>query len=351
MKTILFFVALYFGFNSSVVLSAEDNIAPIDVKIIAEVKTASIEMTSLTSTLSVFGDIQPDTDQIITLSIPYAGLINRVWVQVGQQVKKGDNLFTVSTTPTVKVSYLQTKVAVTYAKNELNRQQKLVLSHLSTNSQVAMARKKLQDAQINLQSLKQQGIDHNQRIFKAPIDGIIILLNLQSGQRVQPDSSVVQIANKQKWVVHLGVEPEDISQLKIGMKVSLASAFDPKLNFNAQISQINAVLNPITHLVDVLVPIPEKKATFFVLGSRLKGAIQLQQHTGMTIPRSAILHDDSGDFVFRITQGKAEKVSITIGISRHQSVEITHGLNANDRIIIHGNYELEDGMTVHEVLP
>jgi len=56
------------------------------------VKTAPVALQEVTETLTAFGVLDPDPDQVLSLSLPHAGLINRVWVRLGQRVKSGDRL-------------------------------------------------------------------------------------------------------------------------------------------------------------------------------------------------------------------------------------------------------------------
>ncbi|WP_019557497.1 efflux RND transporter periplasmic adaptor subunit [Thiomicrorhabdus arctica] len=351
MKATLLTTALLLGFNSSIALSDEDDTVPITVTLTAQVHSEKVRLESITKTLSVFGDIQPDTDQITTLSLPHAGLISQVSVQLGQQVKQGDVLFTVNTAPTARMTYLQAQAAVAFAHKDLNRERQLLRSHMSTNAQVSIAESKLQDAKINLNSLKKQGLDQNQQVFRAPKDGIIVQLDLKAGQRVQADTSAVQLASQQHWVIHLGIEPEDLSQITLGHAVKLQSVFNDQLVFTSHISQINAILNPATKRVDVIASIPSELTQSLVLGSRLKGEIQLNTHSGITVPRSAILYDEQGAFVYQNIQNKAIKTRVMTGESDHNFVEVIHGLQKSDHVITQGNYELEEGMAIQESQP
>jgi membrane fusion protein (multidrug efflux system) len=124
--------------------------------------------------------------------------------------------------------------------------------------------------------------------------------------------------------------------------------FVPEYQAESQLREIHAIINPTTHLVDVLVPIPADQTDHLVLGSSLSADIRLHAHTGMTVPRSAVLQDEQGAYVFRVVGGKAQRVAVTTGLKSDQWIEITSGLNPDEAVVTVGNYELKDGMPVRE---
>ncbi len=326
-----------------------DETSPIaDIQVVAAVKTVPVVQKNIQQTVVAYGTILPDADQITALSIPYAGLIENVWVRSGQKVKKGDLLFSLNVSPGEKMTFLQAQASVVFGEKDLKRQEKLLLQHLATKAQVTSAKKTLQDAEIYLASLKKQGLGENLQRFMALQDGIILQVNVQAGQRVQADTSAIQIASNQRFVVRLGVEPEDLANLAVGQTVKIQSVFNLEKPFISTVSQIHAMLNPTTHLVDVIVPIPADQAKYFIIGSRLKGEIQIKSYLALIVPRSTILTDNKGSYVFIIQNRKAQRVNVKIGQSTHQWTEVIKGLSIGDKVVYQGNYELAPGMKVQE---
>jgi len=148
--------------------------------------------------------------------------------------------------------------------------------------------------------------------------------------------------------VRLGVEPEELAKLQIGQTVKIKSVFGLVKPFTSKVDQIHAMLNPTTHLVDVIVSIPTNQSQLYVIGSRLKGEIQLTPHSALIVPRSTILSDAGGSYVFSVKDHKAQKIAVQTGQVNHDWIEITQGLNLDEPVVTKGNYELEPGMKVHE---
>lgn len=312
------------------------------------IQVSKVVQRPVSETLTVYGQVQADPDAILTISLPHAGLITRVSVRLGQRVKRGDSLFELATSPAAHMEYLQAQSAVDFAQRELNHQQRLLKEQLAVKAQVDAARKALQDARASLQALKARQQNKTAEEVFAPTDGIVTQLAVKQGDRVQADTAALAIATGNRLIALLGVEPEDISHLQPGTPVKISSVFVPDYMVESQLREIHAMINPTTHLVDALVPIPADKTDHLVLGSRLTAAIRLKEHIGMTVPRSAVLQDQKGSYVFRIVDGKARRVDVTTGLESDQWIEITGGLQLGDTIVRLGNYELTDGMPVRE---
>ncbi len=314
------------------------------------VKTAVVIEKKIGETLIAYGVLDPDPDQVLSLSLPHAGLINRVWVRLGQRIKSGDKLLEVITAPDARMRYLQAQSAVDFASRELMRKQRLLKEQLATRAQVDAARKALRDARASLDALHKRGLDRTKETLRAPMDGIITRLDVAQGQRVQADTTAMLIAAEKRLIARLGVEAEDLGRLKPGTPVTITSVFVPEVKVESQIREVHAMINPRTHLVEVLSPIPEQQIDHLVLGSRILGHIRLMPHQALVVPRSAVLNDNqSSAFVYTIRQGKARKIKVQTGMEQGDEIEIIGPLKAGDSIIILGNYELSDGMAIREI--
>ncbi len=313
------------------------------------VKTARVVVKKIGETLVVYGVLAPNPDHVLNISLAHAGLINHVWVRLGQRVKRGNKLLEVITAPAARMQYFQAESAVNFTSQELKRNQGLLKQHLATNAEVNAASKRLRDAKTSLNALRKRGLNHAKETLRASMDGIITQLNVAQGQRVQANTSTMLIAAEKRLIARLGVEPEDLSRIKLGTPVTITSVFVPKIKVKSQISEVHAMINPSTHLVEVLSPIPKKHTAHLVLGSRIMGHIHLlQRHRGRVVPRSAVLSNGSDAFVYIVKNKKAYKINVHTGIEQGNEIEIKGKIKASDTIVTLGNYELSDGMAIRE---
>jgi RND family efflux transporter MFP subunit len=312
------------------------------------VKTVPAKELAIHDVLTVYGRVQPDPDAVQTIALSHAGLITRVAVRLGQRVKRDDDLFEMQAAPDAYNQYLQARDAVDYAVRELKRQEQLLNEHLATRSQVDTARKALTDARSNLRAMQAQGANKARQTLKAPVDGIVTALAISRGDRVQADTAALAIAGSDRLIAVLGVEPEDLPGLHVGTPVKLHSVFASHTIASSHLSDLHAMINPQTGLVDVLAPIPPEKAERFIIGSYLTADLLRDAHTGIAVPRSAVLRDGKGTYLFSVVQGKARRITVRTGIEQNGWIEILSGVKAGQPVVVSGNHELTHGMAVRE---
>ncbi len=312
------------------------------------VRTDMVSKQTISETLHVYGTVLPDPDQSISLSMSHGGYITRVWCRLGQRVRKDDKLLELDASPSGRMQFIQAQREVDFARQELAHQQRLEKEQLATRAQVEAAKKTLLDAQTNLETLRKQGLGESHETLVAPMDGIITQLNITQGQRVQAEATAMLIASEDKLIVSLGVEPEDLRFIQPGLKVTLSSVFEQDYKATTTVREVHAMINPHTHLVDVLAAIPDEQVDHLVLGSSMKALIELAAHNTLVVPRSALLKDEKGDYIFLVAKGKAYRVAVSRGVDTRNFVEIQGEVQAGDIVVVTGNYELKDGMSVRE---
>src|SRR5260370_735439 len=116
--------------------------------------------------------------------------------------------------------------AVTLAQGELARTQSLYDKALATQSQLAAARKAVQDAQQALAAQEATGIAAGRQTIAAPLDGVVLQVTAAQGDQVQPGAAVLQLTagnggKDARANVMLGVEPSDAAAIHSGDVVTL----------------------------------------------------------------------------------------------------------------------------------
>lgn len=336
-------IALLITLAPATALHADDAAASVAIK------TATVVEKPVAESLSVYGVLNADPDQVLSVSLPHSGLITRVWVRAGQRVNRGDKLIEITASPDAHMQFVQAQSAMEFAEHELQRKQKMRDEQLATQADVDAAQKNLNDAEAALNALRQRGLGTTEDTLRAPVDGIITELNIAQGQRLAADASVLLIAAQDRLIARLGIEPEALPQLHVGTPLTITSAFLPNVNIDSTIREVHAMIDPTTNLVEALAAIPSDKVDHLVLGSRIVGRIHFAPHNALVVPRSAVLNDADGAYVFTINNGQAHRVAVSAGIEAGDELEVSGALNNGDKIVAVGNYELSDGMNVREV--
>ncbi len=317
--------------------------------ITAKVKTITLKPGLLSETIDTYGRVVPDPDSQSNISVVHAGTVEKLMVRPGEQVTAGQALIRLATAPASRMDYQQAEANVKYARAELARKQSLFSQHLVTRGDVAAAQKDLRSARAALQAQKRLGSDQSTSTLRSPFDGVVSKVSVSQGDRVKQNTTVVQIARRRGMLVPLGVEQEDVSRLKTGQPVILEPVFNPDLKIHSTITQVHAMADPVTGLVDVIVPVPSGQANSLIFNEMVRGHITLQEEKTLAVPTSAVLSDRKGQYLYRVDNRHiAHRIYVKTGIQQDDRIAVSGAIRAGDTIVVSGNYELTDGMHVQE---
>lgn len=311
------------------------------------IKSASVHRQTMPDTLTAYGSVMPVTGATENISFARPVQIVRLLVATGQVVKRGEPLLLISTDASVLATYRQAASAETYAQSELKRMEELMAQQLATQSQVAVARKALLDAQANLAAQRGSGNSIENQTVKAPFDALVSSIVVQQGDRIQSGAPAMQLARSGSLRALIGVEPEDVSRVHAGMPIRLVSVFASEHMLNAKVSKVYGAINPQTRLVDVEATL-SGSVIGFLSGMQVRGVIDLGAKSDWAVPRSAVLRDALGAYLFQVKDGHAKRVKVSTGVESSDMVAVSGPLDDTLKVVVLGNYELQDGMPVRE---
>jgi RND family efflux transporter MFP subunit len=266
-------------------------------------------------------------------------------VSAGQLVKKGAPLLEFATGANAALSYRQAQQAVHFAQSEVARIEQLASQQLATQSQLASAKKNLADTEAALHAQETIGAGEALEQVRAPFDGVVVSLQAAQGDRLTAGTPVLQLARSGGQRVLLGVEPDDVARVHAGMAVNVAPVFDPERRVAGRVAQVFGMINPQTQFVDVLVAVP---GGGLMPGTRVHARIQLSRKAEWVVPRSAVLRDAQGAYIFQVRAGQAHRVNVQTGLERDGLIAVQGAFDAGEPVVSLGNYELRDGMAVRE---
>ena len=309
------------------------------------VKTAPMKREDLAVTLVGYGRVAPDIGATVNVNLPRAGRVARLMVSPGELVRAGAPLLEFDTGPAAALAYRQAQNALALAREDLGRTEQLAAQRLATQSQLAAARRALADAEAALAAQRKLGAGRQTERVSAPFDGIVVSIPVAQGDRIAAGATVLQVARRTGLRVDLGIEPEDSDKVRAAMPVRLTSVFDAHRAVEAKVAQVHGMVNPSTQLVDVVVRLSDG---VLIPGMRVRGVITLSRASTWTVPRSAVLRDARGAYIFQVKDGHAVRVTVRTGTETDQVTGISGDLDPALPGVVLGNYELEDGMAVRE---
>ncbi len=313
----------------------------------ADVQAQILAARPIATVINCFGVMRTPTTAISHLTSSEPGTITELTVQNGAHVVKGQKLLVLHLDPTVIQNWVQAQNQLVLARQDLAQQQQLAEAQLGTQANVAQAEHNVRTAELAIRTLKSLGADHAELIFTAPQNGIVSQIMVHEGDHVDAHTMLVSIGAEHKMDAVLQVDPEDAARLATGMNVRFGDVFSSVQNGSGRISMIGHSVDPQTRKVEILVSVKQNP---ILEGMALRARITVSTQNLLAVPRAAVLQDNEGSFVYRISSGHAHRVPVNAGHEDNGWVAVSGDLVAGQHIVVLGNYELQDGMPVREEL-
>lgn len=293
-----------------------------------------------------------------------SGLVEKVYVQVGDRIKKGQPLFKIRQTQIMlRIAQLQHRVALARAELK-NAKQHLETNIGLTNSgvisqevkddtqtQFDIARARLGIAETQLLEAKQNLEDSE---GKAPFDGVVTVVNIQEGSFSSMMSmgsmgglaseGALQVQEIGTIVTMIRVPESELSRIRIGSPAKITIDSLGK-TFESQIHVINDLVDFASRTIDVRLGI---KNDDYMIKPGLFARVEIfpEPRTVLVLPRRAVLGSGT-HYVFSHQQGIAQRITVTIRELDTQRVEITSGVKAGQTILFGNDLgRLTDGAAI-----
>ncbi|MDN5874447.1 MAG: efflux RND transporter periplasmic adaptor subunit [Sinobacteraceae bacterium] len=299
---------------------------------------------TLAQTVTAYGQLVPNPQTLQWFSATLAGKVSSVAVTVGSTVKPGQVIAHIKPTPQTRAKLQSAQSQLASAKAQLKQTQALVQNGLGTLSSLATARNNVATVRSKLAALTADGVSEKGQILKAAQAGVITQIMATPGQWVNAGARVAALAPSNSLWVRLGLTPRRAARVKTGAAVRLVPVFASGKPVAAKVLRVAGQANAKTGLVDAEVALPASTRGFFA-GEWVTGVIVMSHLTLPTVPRSAVLHDNQGYYLFVVRGGKAHRVNVQPRVRDNGQIGI-EGLKAGATVVIQGNFELADGLAV-----
>lgn len=312
------------------------------------VTTATPVNQAFHDTIEAWGTAVGDPHRATVISLGHGGQVTGLDVAAGQTVQRGQALLRIAPDPVARNAYRQAQSAMDLASGELKRTEQLLSQHLATQSQLATARKALDDAQAGLEAQRALGGGSTDEVINAPADGVVVALNVNLGDRFQADAALLSFTPSHGLIARLSVQPDDAVKLKTGMPVQVEGVYGSADALTGHVTMVGRAVDAQTHLLPLQADLPPNAGESLVAGSAVRATIETASYNAWALPREAVLHDDKGDYVFAADHDHAKRIDVTVKHPEGDTVGVVGQLDSKTRVIVLGSYELDDGDAIRE---
>jgi membrane fusion protein, multidrug efflux system len=290
----------------------------------------------------VSGELKAEKEANVRAEV--GGSMVEVAVLEAQPVQKGALLGRIETR-TLEDAKQSASSAVRSAENQLSvarreaeRTEKLVSAGALAardldvvNNSVTAAEAQVADAKSRLASADRALGD---TVIRAPFQGIVSKRSVNAGDVVSNGTELFTIIDPSSMKLEASVPSDDLRALRAGAVVEFTvRGYDTA--FHGRIERIAPQADAATRQVPIYVAIPNVGGRL-VAGLFAEGRVVSQSASGMVVPSNAVnTIDPSKPWVLRVTDGKTERVNVTLGLRdpRSELVNVAAGLNEGDVLL------------------
>lgn len=308
------------------------NVAAGEEKI--EVRTNKVHLVDVDQFSTFTGTVQADVTNNIAPQSP--GRISKVFVEVGDHVKKGQKLAEMD-----QVNLQQKKLQLDNEELEFKRVDELYKIGGVSKSEWDARKMSYDIAKTSYENLEEN------TTLTSPIDGMVMQRNYDSGDMYSGGMPLYVVEKINPVKLMINVSEGLYSNVKKGMPVDVALDVYGNEKFNGKVSIVYPSIDPSTRTFPVEITI-ENGNERIRPGMFARVTMNYGVENRIVVPDQAVIKQPgSGErFVYIYSDGKADFKKVELGRLVGGSYEIISGLNDGDEVITTGLNRLTNGAEV-----
>ncbi len=312
----------------------------------AEIKTYKTTSQEIKTFIEATGSIQVDLEGGAKINPTLNGIVDKIFVKVGDKVTKGDSLLTIKSS----------EVSDTYAdylsnRAQLKQAERIYKLDKELHRVGAIAKNELINAEANYVQLKAVGEGYKKKLdiyginistqnnfqdqlfLKAPIDGVVTDIQIHVGDRVDPSNPVMVIADPCKVLVVANIYDTDIHRIHSGDEVIFYTDVLPDMEFKGRVTYVSDIEDLDTKTVKTYIKVSNEK-NLFKLNMFLKIKIMEGIVTRPVVPKSALLYKDGEFYAYVKGQQGFELKKVVPALEVSEKLMAVDGLTDSEEVIL-----------------
>jgi len=308
-----------------------------------KIKAQKVQTVSGFANLRYSGTVE--ASQTIPLSFQSSGSVERVLVQAGDAVRKGQLLATVDKDDNQSI-YNSSLAMYQQAKDAYDR-----LKQVHDNG--SLSEVKWVEMETNLKKAESQLEVAKNSLEKcnlyAPVSGIIGKRNVEPGQSALSSFAPLELVKIETVLVKVSVPENEIGKIRKGMNASFTiSALDNK-QFEGTITNVGVVADQFSRTYEVKITVKNPELEIkpgMVCDVTLNSTTEKQM---VMVPYNAVTKDSEGNSIVFVVNGDQKSVRkqiVKVGTYQTKGLEIISGLTANETVVVEGKEKLTDNSQI-----
>jgi cobalt-zinc-cadmium efflux system membrane fusion protein len=346
---------------------------------------AIVEATSRQLPLSIdlTGRVAAEDARVAHIRPLARGLVERVWVDLGQRVSRDQPLVTYDNIQLGELvgEYLAAKAVLQQAEAELDVKRRVVERGRALIELEAIARQELDLREAELKTaeasvardqatvrrvevqLHRFGLsdadltqlsptggesphpEASHAILRAPFDGVVTTYDIAQGEVVEPERELFTITDlSQVWVL-ADIYEKDIAKVRAGTDAVVRVDAYPDRMFSGRVTYITDLIDPQTRSAKARVVVANPDAALKLdMFARVSVPTADVRNT-LVVPVAAVQTIDNQSVVFvRTGETRFERRVVETGATTGDDMEIRSGLQAGEPVVSTGSFHLKTAL-------
>ncbi len=347
----------------------------------AKYATAPVTVGNLEQTVLAIGRVQPKT--LVSVGAQVSGLVKRLHVSLGQQVKAGELIAEVDAEPQqtalrtaeAAVAALQAQLtarraSLVQAELTYRRQQALMELDATAGAELEAARAALESARAEIGSLGAQieqartqvdtaRINLGYTRIVAPMDGMVVAVVTKQGQTLnsfQTTPTIVMLAQMDVMTVRAEIAEADVGKVKPGMPVWFTTLGDSQTRHESKIAQVEPAPESITQdsgsalsagvagastnravYYNAVFDVPNAEGRLRPSMTAQVTVLTAREPNAVLVPAAALgTVDAGGKTQVRVVgaNGEVAQRDVQIGLRTNTTAAVLSGLKAGEQVVV-----------------
>lgn len=310
------------------------------------VTSYKVETEEFNHYLELQGNVE--TKKNVVLTAEMAGVLEKIYVEEGQKVAKGQVLARIDDGGlNQQLAQMQTQLEL--AKTTYERRERLWDQQIGSEIEYLQAKSNY-EGQIN--AVNQMKSQVAKSAVTAPFSGVIDEIVTEQGNMVNPgQTQILRLVNLDDMYINSDIPETYISNVTEGKSVEVSF---PVLGdtVETKVRQTSSYINPNNRTFNAEIAVPNKKNN---IKPNLTARVKINDYTNknaILVPQNIISENAEGQqylYVLDEMEGDtavAKRVIVETGKSQGDKIEILKGLENGDLIIKEGARSVKEGQAV-----
>lgn len=299
-----------------------------------------VEVGTVNDRLSALGT--GDAIQSVTIMPQVSGMLSEIAIKSGDRITKGQVIARLENEEQ-RIARDQAQVALKSAteKNELYTNLKSAASRIDAFD-AAIA---LEGAKLALASAE---LELKRREIVAPIDGVAGIVTVNPGDNVTTSTAIATVDDRSELLIDFWVPERFAPIIKVGQPLTATAVARRGKLYEGSVAAVDNRIDEASRTLRIRAKIANENDDLRA-GMAFTVAMSFDGERFPAVDPLSVQWDSDGSFVWRVTDGKAEKVPVRIVQRNPDAVLVEGELAEGDRVVTEGIQRVRAGRAVQVI--